>query len=136
MGKIRPRVRWLHDEVSFNENWDNVKVDVLKAVKDFFKKSKLLREVNLTHICLIPKSQSCVTVEDYRPISLCNVSYKIIAKCIAERLKILVPKLISLNKTTFASGRKILESILLAQEVLKGFGKKKSCKNVYPTRHF
>lgn len=100
---------------------------------NFFKHGKMLKERNCTNNLatrLIPKEPGVTKVEGFRPISLCNITYKIIAKCLAERLKIYLPELISDNQSAFVEGRKISDSILLAQELLKGFNLKSSSNNL------
>lgn len=57
----------------------------------------MLKEVNHTHICLIPKHTNMEKVEDYRPISLYNTTYKIIAKFLVERLNTYFSELIRKN---------------------------------------
>lgn len=57
----------------FIHSWDTIKDDFLKAIHNFFTKSKLLLEVNATDLVLIPKTQHPSTVESFRPISCCNV---------------------------------------------------------------
>jgi len=52
---------------------------------------------NETIIALIPKVQRLERVTDLRPISLCNVLYKIISKVLANWLKVLLPVIISPN---------------------------------------
>lgn len=114
----------------FQDSWNLVKPEVLKAIKKNFIHSKMLKEINKTYICLFPKKASAKKVEDFRPISLCNTTYKIIAKCLADRLKVFLPELISMNQSAFVSGRKIADNVILAQEVLKGFMQKKSEKKL------
>ncbi|GJY18245.1 hypothetical protein Tco_0389736 [Tanacetum coccineum] len=73
--------------VFFKEAWDIVGNDVIKAIKEFFTNGKLLKELNHMIIPLIPKVQTPSRVNDYRPISCCNVLFKCISKVIANRIK-------------------------------------------------
>lgn len=75
----------------FLDNWKTVKQDFTKAIKNFFQNSSMLKEVNHTHLCLIPKEPNVERVEDYKPIALCNTSYKVIVKCLDKRLKVYLP---------------------------------------------
>jgi len=67
--------------------WVHIRVIVLQAVGHFFEHSQLLREQNHTFIALIPKKLGASSVHHYRPISLCNIIYKIISKLLANWLK-------------------------------------------------
>lgn len=67
---------------------------------------------------------------DLRPISLCNVSSKILAKVLNTRLSQLLPRIISSNQSGFIRGRLISENIMLAQEMLKGIWKPTQGGNV------
>lgn len=61
--------------------------DVYRVVDIFFRTGELEAEINKTNICLIPKKVSANEMKDFRPISLSNVVYKIIAKSMAKRLR-------------------------------------------------
>ncbi|PKH47876.1 hypothetical protein CRG98_050413 [Punica granatum] len=105
---------------------ETVKPPLLEAVKNFFRSSHLLREWNNTFIYLTPKCQGASTFKDFRPISLCNVSYKVISKIITTRIKPLLHKIISPNQTAFLEGRWINENGLLTQEILHTMKKTKA----------
>ena len=75
--------------------WHIVSNDVTNAVLDFLNTGILLLELNYAHIVLIPKVKYTEKMLDFRPISLCNVIYKIISKVLANRLKLILPQLIS-----------------------------------------
>ena len=61
--------------------------DVVFAVLDFLNNGNMLPEINHTNIVLIPKVKDPENMSDFRPISLCNVIYKIISKVLANKLK-------------------------------------------------
>lgn len=97
--------------------WPAISIDLLAAVNNFLRSSKMLAQVNHTLLYLVPKKPIPATVDDYRSIALCNVLYRIIFKVLAYRLKPLLPKLIDFNKNAFIQGQKITDSILLAHEL-------------------
>lgn len=73
----------------------------MQAVQSFFDKDFLPKWINSTILALIPKKDKAVYMKDYRPISCCNVIYKVISKILANRLKRLLPSFISLNQSAF-----------------------------------
>jgi hypothetical protein len=73
---------------------------------------------NSSFLALIPKESNPSSFARFRPISLCNVSYKIISKIIANKIKPLLPKLISPNQGGFVEKRQMLDNILLVQEAI------------------
>lgn len=89
----------------FHNNQDTMGKDVWLAIKEFFKRCKLIKQWNNTFLTLIPKNIEGKDFKDYRPISLCNVSYKLITKILAKTLKNIIPTIISLVQDGFVPRR-------------------------------
>ncbi|XP_073014644.1 uncharacterized protein [Primulina eburnea] len=95
--------------------------DVLDAVLDFFHGSPMPQDFTATTITLIPKVEGAHSWTDFCPISLCNVTNKIISKLIYSHMSKVVEKIISMNQSGFVPGRLISDNILLAQELIHSF---------------
>lgn len=86
-----------------------------------FSKGFLPKGINSTILALIPKKEHATRMNDYRPISCCNVIYKAILKLLANRLKAIMPVFISLNQSAFIQERLLMENVLLATELVKDY---------------
>ena len=73
--------------IFYQNYWDLVGTDVINCVLNVLNVGIFPRGLNETYICLIPKVKNPQKITEFRPISLCNVLYKIIAKVLANRLK-------------------------------------------------
>ena len=78
--------------------------DMLGMVEESRRKGEVIKAVNATFLVLIPKTNKPTSFGDFRPISLCNLCYKIIAKLLANRLWYSV-KRISRRTIRFSSGQ-------------------------------
>ncbi|XP_071695601.1 uncharacterized protein [Rutidosis leptorrhynchoides] len=105
----------------FKEAWDIIGGDLIRAVKEFFCKGQMLKDLNTTSIALLPKVKTPSKVNDYRPISCCNVVYKAISKIITSRIKASLDEVVSSNQSAFIPGRRISDNILLTQELMKNY---------------
>lgn len=93
------------------------------AIQLFSVKVFLPKGVNSTILALIPKNEEAKMMKDYRPISCCNVLYKAISKIIANRLKGILSKFITLNQSAFIKESVLMENVLLATELVKDYHK-------------
>jgi hypothetical protein len=104
--------------VFYQKYWHLVGEDITKAVLTCLNSGRILKAINHTHITLIPKVKNPEAVTEYRPISLCNIIYKIISKVLANRLKRILSQVISESQSAFVPGRLITNNILVAFETL------------------
>jgi hypothetical protein len=93
-------------------------------VTNFYRTGILPTHISDTNITLVPKKLVPQVPTDYRPISLCNVIYKIIAKSLANRLKPHLPDYIDPAQQAFIEGRRISDNIIIAQEITHTFALK------------
>eukprot|EP00253_Pinus_taeda_P002897 PITA_02897 len=98
--------------------WDISKADLFRMIKGFLQKAKVEGSTNSTFLVLISQEAKPVAFDRFRPIALCNASYKILSKLLANRIKPLLEKLISPNQGGFVKGRHILDNVILVLETI------------------
>ena len=89
--------------------------------KIFFQSGQFLKQINHSIIALVPKSTHVTTASDFRPISCCNVVYKIISKILAGRLGHALDTIISPMQNAFLGGRRMADNINILQELLREY---------------
>jgi len=110
-----------YNALFYKTSWDIIRVDFLAAIRFFFSNNSLPRCVNATRVALVPKKEHPVNLNDYRPISCCNVLYKCISKLLVVRLKAALVDVIGPSQSAFLPGRNISDAILLTQELLHNY---------------
>lgn len=108
----------------------NVTVD---NCMDILNRRRSIKAWNSTLLALIPKVKKPRKVTDYRPISLCNVSYKIVSKVLANRLKNVLNLIISECQLAFVLERNISDNVVIGHEYLHYMRKKRTRATGYAT---
>lgn len=98
----------------FKKCWDQN--DLLRLVQSFFSTGEADPFINRTNRIFIPKKENAESITEYRPISLCNITFKLISKLLALRIKPFISSLISASQTAFVPGRFIQDNFLIAHE--------------------
>ncbi|KAL2608299.1 hypothetical protein R1flu_026872 [Riccia fluitans] len=92
--------------------WWKVKDDCIKMVHAVWRKKEISERDRKGVIKLLPKAGNKKNIKNWRPITLMNFTYKLVAKILANRLKALNPLLVDSQQTGFIAGRNITENIL------------------------
>ncbi|KAL6219594.1 hypothetical protein ACLB2K_007353 [Fragaria x ananassa] len=115
----------------YQKFWDIVGSDVVEAVRCFLVSDEQMASINKTFVTLIPKVPVPKHMSQLRPISLCNVLYKLGSKVLANRLKPIIDKIISPFQGAFVPGRLISDNSLLAFEIAHHMKNRRSGKKGY-----
>jgi len=102
--------------VFYQTHWETVGPSITNVVLEFFNRGQLLDAMNQTTIVLIPKIKHPQDLKNFRPISLCNVIYKLCSKVLANRLWVFLDEIISAEQSAFVPGRLITDNVLVAYE--------------------
>lgn len=85
----------------FQRTWGVLKEEIAAGVRTFFSYGLLPGWVNNTYIVLIPKINQPVELKNFSPISLCSVIYKVVSKCLVNRLRPILNDIISPTESAF-----------------------------------
>jgi hypothetical protein len=102
----------------FQKCWSVLEKDVMDFFGEVHAYCKFEKSLNTTFISLIPKKVDATNIRDFRPISLIGSIYKLLAKVLANRLKLVLDSVISESQNSFVGGCQILDSVLIANECL------------------
>ncbi|GKV14959.1 hypothetical protein SLEP1_g25757 [Rubroshorea leprosula] len=111
--------------------WEDIKSEVIGFVKEFQEQSKLKRGSNASFIVMIPKTKNPQRIEEYKPISLIGVMYKVVAKLLASRLCKVMHKIIGEQQMSFIKGRQLVDGVVIANEVIDEAKKKRKKSFVF-----
>lgn len=99
--------------------WEDIEEDIFNFVTESIEQAHLEETLNVSKIALLPKSEDRSRIQNFRPISLLNTPYKIVAKILANRMKPLLHNWILPSQTGFVPNRCILDNIFLAFEAIQ-----------------
>ena len=109
----------------FQHFWHGVKDSTYTEVKNIFAQGFILGYLDETLITLIPKCKNPETISHYRPISLCNSIYEVVSKILFGRIRPLLNNIILPVQSAFIPGRRGLDNVLIAQELIYAMDRKK-----------
>lgn len=93
-------------------------MDVCPSVIDILKGGKLRPHMADALLVLIPKKDNPENIREFRPISLCNISFKLVTKLLVNWLKTIMEELVLPNQNNFISHSLITIKIIICQEMI------------------
>jgi hypothetical protein len=109
----------------YQKFWEVVKRDMFNLFKDFHEGRLELFRLNFALVTLVPKVEGADEMKNFIPISLLNCSFKIFSKVLTLRLEKVCQRLIAREQSAFIRERYILESVVLAHELVHSVHKAK-----------
>jgi hypothetical protein len=94
--------------------WSLIKDDLMAKFRDFHKGDLPLFCLNFGTITLLPKEKEVKKIQQYRPICMLNVNFKIFTKVLANRLTSVACRITRPSQSAFLPGRYILEGVVIS----------------------
>nr|KYP38810.1 Transposon TX1 uncharacterized [Cajanus cajan] len=118
MGGLKAPGPYGFNALFYQTQWQTVGPSICELLTSIFDDPTKVAEINKTFIALIPKVDNITSLRQMRPISLCNVSYKILTKVIATRLRGIMEDFVGPNQCSFVPFRQSTDNIIITQEVI------------------
>ncbi|CAN1752111.1 Transposon TX1 uncharacterized 149 kDa protein [Linum perenne] len=113
----------------FQTFWHVVGGAVSESCRSWLTHFLIPENVHATNIVLLPKKPNPVSTADLRPISLCDVRYRLVSKVLANRLRRIIPQIIGVEQSAFVEGRSIVNNVLIATETLHTMNTRRYAKD-------
>ncbi|CAN0875633.1 Transposon TX1 uncharacterized 149 kDa protein [Linum grandiflorum] len=113
----------------YQKFWPLVGAQISSACRTWLERGELPDQIQEMTIVLLPKGNQPTTMKDWRPISLCNVLYRLVAKVLANRLRKIMPRVVSEEQSAFVKGRSIVDNIVIAFETLHNMKLRRHAKH-------
>ena len=102
----------------YQDLWEEIGLDIFNFAEETINLAQLNAEMNVSKIALLPKTEDRSRIKNFRPISLLNTLYKVLAKIYANRMKPMLHHWILPSQTGFVPNRCILDNMFLAFEAI------------------
>ena len=102
----------------FQRFWHIMGHDIMEAILSCLHSGRYLHKMNYTHIVLISKKSNPQNIMEYQPINLGNVVSRLISKVLTNRVKSMLPCVISNSQSAFVPGRLITDNTSVAFEMI------------------
>lgn len=102
----------------YKKFWDQVGDDLWHLVKKALAKGKVDEQLLEILVVLIPKVDHPSTIKEFRPISLCNVTFKLVTKVLVNRLRPFLDDIVGPMQSSFLPGRGTMDNAFLAQDIV------------------
>ena len=108
-----------HIPIEFYQHcWEIIKGEIMDLFAEFYDGKLDLKRLNYGTITLLQKTKEANKIQQYRPICLLNVIYKIFTKVLMMRLETIMRKIINKSQNAFIKGRNIMDGIMCLHEIL------------------
>jgi hypothetical protein len=105
--------------------WEIIKNDLMTLFREFHNEDLPMYSLNFGTIILLPKYREATKIQQYRPICLLNVSFKIFTKVATNRISQIAKKVISPSQTAFLPGRNTMKGVIVLHETIHKMHRKK-----------
>lgn len=115
----------------FQKFWHIIGIDVTAAILQVLNEGASIDSWNETIVTLIPKVKDPLTLKDFRPISLCNVCYKIVSRTITNRFRPIISRIIEDSQSAFIPGHLLSDNIIVGFEILHWMRNRRAGRSGY-----